>query len=93
MSMSVHVEGFRPPDDKWEAMRAVWLACENAGVRVPAAVLAFFDGEEPDPAGVTLDLAKETGIKEVTTKDGTYYQLDVRRLPPDVHLVRFRLSY
>lgn len=32
MSMSTSIQGFKPADSKWLAMKKVWDACEKAGV-------------------------------------------------------------
>lgn len=56
MGMSTHVVGFIPPDEKWQKMKAVWDACRAAGVEVPEDVCDFFEGGEPDPAGVEVML-------------------------------------
>jgi hypothetical protein len=47
MGMSTHVVGFKPPDEKWRKMKAVWDACEAAGTDPPAAVSKFFEGDVP----------------------------------------------
>lgn len=56
MSMSTNVVGFRPPDAKWEKMKAIYDACETAGVSIPDEVDEYFNGEPPDDAGVKVDL-------------------------------------
>jgi hypothetical protein len=61
MSMSTHVTGIRPPDEKFKKMLAVWQACEAAGIEVPDEVDDFFNGEKPDPKGVQVDLTPPNG--------------------------------
>jgi hypothetical protein len=45
MSMSMHVIGFVPPDGTWAQMKAIWDACQAAGVSLPDEVEDFFGGE------------------------------------------------
>lgn len=54
MSTSTHIVGFRPPDAKWNQMKAVWHACGAAKVPVPEGVLKFFEYEAPDDNGVLV---------------------------------------
>lgn len=56
MSMSTHVTGFRPPDERWQAMKAVWDACTAAKTQIPDEVMAFFGDEAPDPRGVEVKI-------------------------------------
>jgi len=56
MGMSTHVVGFRPPDEKWRKMKAVWDACKAAETDPPVEVEDFFGGDEPDEAGVEVRL-------------------------------------
>jgi len=67
--MSTHVVGFRPPDEKWKKMKAVWDACEAAGAKIPDEVSDFFDGEEPDARGVEVDL-EESDVAKKWRDDG-----------------------
>jgi len=58
MSMSSHVVGFRPPDEKWKAMKAIWDACVIQCVDIAKQVTEFFgmtDGD-PDPSGASVDI-------------------------------------
>lgn len=59
MSMSTSVVGFRPPDAKWKKMKAIYDACDEAGVSIPDEVDSFFNGEPPDDAGVRVKLERD----------------------------------
>lgn len=59
MSMSTHVVGIVPPDDDWKKMKQVYDACVAANIDVPDNVWDFFNNEEPDDAGVLIDLSKK----------------------------------
>ena len=95
MSMSTHVVGFRPPDEEWKKMRAVWDACNRADITVPAAVLDFFNFTSPDDSGVEVELGKYKCITEYHPPESPRqgYEVDVRKLPPDIVMIRFYNSY
>ena len=89
MSMSTHVLGFRPPDEKWLAMQAVWDACTAAGIEVPKSVDAFFGGMPPDKSGVEVEILCH-GYHD-DGRDG--FEIDIRELPKDVTVLRFFNSW
>lgn len=93
MSMSTHVVGFKPPDDKWQKMRAVWTACTAAGIEPPEEVFAYFEDEEPDERGVRVDLKNTNAVTDYTTQYETGVEVDVAKLPPDVTIIRFYNSW
>ena len=88
MGMSSSVAGFRAPDEKWEQMKSVYEACKRAGVVIPGEVQKFFNEEEPDPAGIHVDLR---GIL-TAYKDGGCegYELRVVDIPENVTVLRFK---
>jgi hypothetical protein len=93
MGMSTHVVGFRPPDEKWKKMKAVWDACEAAGTDIPKDVERFFNGESPDDQGVAIDI-KDHACCESYDGDGSQgFEIDLKKLPPDVTIIRFYNSY
>lgn len=95
MGMSTFVVGIKPPDDHWRRMKAAWDACEEAGIEPPQSILDFFEGEKPDPAGVTIDLLHferlepHSSVKEWSDDYGKGYEVHVKDLPPDVTILRF----
>jgi hypothetical protein len=89
MSMSTHVTGFAPPDEQWAKMKAIWDACGAAGIAVPDEVERFFGGEEPDEAGVEVDLP----LREWSDDAGAGYELDIASIPPQVKTIRFYNSW
>lgn len=96
MSMSCHVVGFRPPDEEWKKHKAVWDACEAAGVDPPAATEDFFNSEPPDPAGVEIpdDVLEECGALKRYRRDGASgYEVDVSKLPKGLAVLRFYNSW
>lgn len=92
MSMSTHVIGFRPPDERWEAMKHIWDACKVAGVAPPEEVYDFFEGVEPDDRGVEVQL-KGSVAKPWRDEMAEGFEVDVRLLPPDVRFIRFYNSW
>jgi hypothetical protein len=91
--MSTHIVGFHPPDEVWEKMKQVWDTCAEAGIEPPERVLEFFDYEPPDDAGVTVELAESPAVRDFNNDSQSGYEVDIRRLPSDVHLIRFYNSW
>lgn len=98
MSMSTHVVGFHPPDEKWLKMKAVWDACKAAGTSVPTEVERFFNGEQPDNNGIEVWL--DGTFKEMhpsctrygaVGKDG--FEIDISKLPKNITKIRFFNSW
>lgn len=98
----MHAVGFRPPDDRWKEMKMIYDACEAADIEPPREVTNFFDGEEPDDAGVEIDLTERSdaggGILVVAAtpweddmREG--YEIDLRKLPKDLIKIRVYMSY
>jgi len=91
MGLSTHVMGFRPPDEKWKKMKAIWDACKEADIEAPEDVWKFFNDEPPDEAGVEVDLGKACSDYMEDSRDG--FEVDVTKLPKDVKIIRFYNSY
>lgn len=93
MGMSVHLSGIRPPDEKWKAMKRVWDACEAAMVLIPDAVLKFFHHEKPDSEGVVVPLSEPEHYVQHGADGRNHYDVQLDKLPKDVKVVRFTLSW
>ncbi len=92
MSISTHVIGFRPPDAEWHRMKAVVDACHNAKIDVPDNVWKFFNYQEPDETGISMDLE---GIA-VEWSDGDMcsgLEIDLNDIPSSITTIRFYNSY
>lgn len=92
MGMSTHVVGFKPPDEKWQRMRAVWDACAGAGIKIPHEVEKYFDGGPPDSNGVEIDerRLRDAGcLREWSDEYARGFEVDVANLPKDVTVIRF----
>ena len=85
MSMSTHLIGFRPPDDVWQKMQAIYDACRVAGIVIPEEVREFFGGEAPDVRGIAVTLP----VQEWADEYGCGYEIAVKDLPPQVTVLRF----
>jgi len=94
MGMSTHVIGFRPPDERWQQMKAVWDSCQAAGLPVPKEVTEFFGWGDPDSAGVEVDLFSfKPCAREWRDETREGFEVDVAALPPDVKIIRFYNSW
>jgi hypothetical protein len=93
MGMSTHVVGIKPPDDKWKNMKAVWDACLAAGIEPPPKVSKFFNDEVPDSSGVRVELDDHPSVHRWTADMQEGVEVDVKRLPADVVVVRFYNSW
>ncbi len=89
MSMSTHVVGIRPPDAKWKKMKAVWDACKLADISTPDEVYEFFAGEEPDDAGVVVEIEKSIAVTAWGDDGRAGFEVNIGRLPQDVTVIRF----
>ncbi len=96
MGMSTHVIGFKPPDEKWKKMKAIYDSCNAAGVSVPREVYEFFNNDTPTEEGVAVsekDLVKAGAVKAYRDdmKDG--YDIFTDKLDPDIKIIRVYNSY
>ena len=93
MGLSIHIVGFKPADEKWEKMKAVWESCEAAGIPIPPDVEKFFRWEKPDESGVTVDRsALGSAVEEFSNMEASGFQVDLTRLHKDVKILRFYIS-
>ena len=91
MSMSTHIIAFRPPDEKFQRMKAAFDACVAAGIDPPQELWAFFNGETPSEEGVEIDISNAVYPWGEDTQEG--YQVDLSKLPKDVKYIRFYNSF
>lgn len=90
MSVSIGVGGTRPPDEKWRKFKAVWDACRVADTTIPDEVSDFFNGEEPDPDGVSVNI--DAACTSGHDSDSEWIRVDLKKLPQDVTVLHFSLS-
>jgi len=91
MSMSTNVIGFRPPDEEWLKMKAVYDACEKAGVEIPDGVCSFFNYERPDRKGVKVDI--NDILEKYQDDSSSGYEIDLSKLPKGLKILRFYNSW
>ena len=89
MGMSTYIRGFKPPDKKWEAMKKIYDACQEAEMEIPDEVQEYFNYEEPDEAGVEVEI--ET--KEYANDDQEGLEVDLDKIPKGVMTIRFTNSW
>lgn len=93
MSMSTSIVGFRPPDEKFKKYETVWHSCMTAGIPVPQEVGDFFDWSEPDQHGVRVDLDKYGCVEEWGNDNAEGMEINIKKLPKDVTVIRFYNSW
>jgi len=93
MSINTSVVGFKPPDEKWKEMKAIWDACDKVGVEIPKGVYEFFNGCEPDEVGVEVDIENTPCCSKYRPEMKTGFEIDITKLPEDVKIIRFVNSY
>jgi hypothetical protein len=92
MGMSTRVMGFRPPDEKWKKMKAVYDACIKACVEIPDEVWNFFECRHPDDDGIEVEF--EDGVVEHKVVDTTVvYEVTLANVPDNVTVIRFENSW
>ena len=87
--MSTYIKGFKPPDEKWLKMKEVYDSCKKAGVDTPNEVKKFFNYEEPDDAGVEIDIKTHDYAEEMI--EG--FDVHLSEVPEDVKILRFYYVY
>jgi hypothetical protein len=97
MSVSIHFQAVIPVDgDVYRKHRAVVIACQAAGVPIPAESAAFFDdGEnrEVSESGIRIDI--RYGVRGAVTGDVMYDEgafIDLSKLPPGTTKIRVYAS-
>ena len=97
MSHSLHVVGFKPPDEKWKKMKQVYDACVKAGVELPISVDKYFGPKVPDSSGVEVELAgfvtNHESVRDYKEDMENGFEVDLSKLPKDVTILRFFVSY
>lgn len=89
MSMSTHIVGFKPTDEKWRKMRDVYNACRAAGLGIPKDVEKFFEYEGPDESGVKVEIEKSSAVKEWHGNAASGFEVNLNTLDPDIKVIRF----
>ncbi len=93
MGMSTYVVAIAPPDETWMKMKAIWDTCREGGIEPPREVSEFFNHEEPDSAGVRIDLHRHAAVREYSDDDRQGLEVEIAKLPPQVKILRFVNSW
>lgn len=93
MSMTTHIIGFVPPDNRWKEMKKVYDACLFAGIEAPEEVLEFFNDEPPDDLGIEIDLEDDKSSTEYQREGSEGFQIELKKLPKEIKFIRFYNSY
>lgn len=93
MGISLFVTAFKPADEKWFRMKAVWDACGAALVPIPKDVSDYFNGEAPDDSGVEVELVygRSEALVEYSDDYRGGYEIALDKLPKDVKTIRVYL--
>jgi len=87
MVVSTCVYGFRPANDKWEKMKAIYDAYVAADLQVPDSIRNFFSWCEPSEYGVIVRLP--TGcLREHRGNDEASIDILLKELPEDMTVIR-----
>jgi hypothetical protein len=95
MGMNSYVQGIKPPDETFCKMYDAWDACQKAGVEPPKKVTDYFNGEDPDESGVLVGLepSKKGPVQKYSDENREGFEVDLRKLSPDIKIIRFVNSY
>ncbi len=88
MSLSTHVIGFVPPDERWKAMKAIWDACKKAKIDPPTEVEDFFEGR-PDEEGQEVVIPHKQWVGE----DSNGIEINTAKIPAKVKIIRFYILF
>ena len=89
MSMSTHIVGFKPVDEKWHAMKKIWVACVEVSIEIPEEVLQYFQFKEPDESGVMVEIEDHSCVYGYQDDSQAGFEVNVKDLPKDVTAIRF----
>jgi hypothetical protein len=93
MSVNISIIGYKPPDNNWKRMKAVYDACVMADVKIPQDVVKFFNGNPPSDLGVSVYMTSEKReyCKDVSGGNGYGYEIDVEKMPKDIKIIKVLL--
>lgn len=91
MGMSTFVIGFKPVDELWNKMKSVYDSCKLAEIDIPKEVEQYFNYSAPDNNGIEVNIADIVSAWRDDYREG--FDVDINKLPKDVHIVRFFNSW
>lgn len=84
----LRVVGLSFPDDTWRKMRAVYDACEDAGLSVPSKVLEYFDYKEPNERGLEINLTVSDAVREDMVETREVVEIELSKIPANITVLR-----
>lgn len=94
MGMNTYVQGFRPPDEFYLKMKAVWDACLAAHMDPPDEVYEYFDGDKQNADGTGMNVDISDAVSNWDDGDMRVgLSVDLTKLPKGVTVLRFVNSY
>lgn len=89
MGMSTYVIGFKPKDEKYLKMKAVYDACKEAEIACPHDVKQYFGSYGCDESGIVVPDLPIDCQKEHFSQGQQGIEIDIRKLPEDIKIIRF----
>jgi hypothetical protein len=91
MSTSYYVQGIIPKDEKYNQMKAVWDACDKAGIVIPQEVNKYFELGDPIDKGHLIEIPKEAQEQGNGEYD-YHYDVDLTKIDKRIKILRFVIS-
>lgn len=89
MGWSTNIIGFKPANEKHNQMKAVYYACQSAGIKIPEEVEKYFEGYKPDDSGVRVDNLPQKSIREYFGECENGIEVNLDEIPQDIRILRF----
>lgn len=93
MSESFHAYAIQELDEESQNMSDIWHACVRAKVDVPDEVIDFFGSQGPHDKGRPVSLDSHECCNNYSDDMKTGLEIDIEKLPPNVKIIRFFVSY
>lgn len=91
MSRDVSITGYRPPNEQFKKMGAVYDACRAAKIPIPEEVLKYFNYESP-PSHGGVSVKIESAITALPGPVVWEWTIDVSKLPQGLPYIRVTLE-
>ncbi len=92
MGMSTNVRGIIECDKKWYKLKAIYIACIEAEIKIPDEVINYFEGEDPtNMEGMEIEI--DYAVVESQEDSRMNYTVDLSRVPISVKKIRFTNSW
>ena len=92
VTRNVVLRGYIPPDDRQMKMYAVYQACEEAHVALPAEVAEYFQGRRPHADGQLVCLAGAQAVTVSHEQGKETWWIDLRNLSSEITALEIVVS-